>query len=526
MFHPDPFRKAIVPVSVLSQDRGRMRRSPFVTSILVLGITAAGLLLRLHLLTQRNLWDDEGASVFFSHLPWRAFLKTMWNYEANMSLYYLLLRGWLHFGDSEAVVRGLSVLFGIAAIPATYALGKQLFGEREGMVSSVLSAINMFQIRYSQEARAYSLVMFLSIVSTYCFLRAIDMPRQRRYWFGYVIASALGVYGHVFFYLVVAAQWLSLGFVRLRIRSRALLWTAVGFLLLTAPMNVFLLTKNQGQLSWIPQPSFQLLFDFANLFTGYGGSALLALMEAFCLIAILVAYRGTQEQADERWRVNLVVWWLVFPILLTVVISFLRPVFFDRFMTICAPALSLLAGKGLVDLERVFPRLRVLFPVSLVLVIGLSSRGIHRYANTPASLGDPWQLVTQYVLANERGGDAAIFYRLSGSRPFTYYSRRAIERHNATSSPVIIFPEDMSNAKRFNVEPSESEVRRTLDDHQRVWLVLQHYAGLSQHQAAKQAIQDALEERYHVVQEKTFTGWSGTIQVLLYELVPYSAKNR
>jgi mannosyltransferase len=498
-------------------------RSSFLVSVLVLGITVAGIALRLHLLTQRNLWDDEAASVIFAQLPWRAFLKTMWNYEANMSFYYVLLRGWLHFGDSEAVVRALSVLVGTAAIPATYILGRRLFGEREGIVSAALSAVNMFQIRYSQEARAYSLVLLLSIVSTYYFVQAIDSPRQKRYWFGYVVASALGVYGHIFFYLVVIAQWLSLGLVRLRTHFRTLLWTAIGFFLLTAPMNVFLLTKNQGQVNWVPRPSFQLLFDFANLFTGYGGSALLALIGAVCLIAIFAAYRGTQEKADERWRVNLVVSWLVFPILSTVVISFLRPVFYDRFMAICSPALALLAGKGLVDLERGSPRLRVPLLASLVLVIGLSLEGIHQYTNSPASLGDPWQLVTQYVLAGQRDGDAAFFYRISGSRPFTYYSHRALEQHSATSSPVIIFPADVSNAQQFNVEPSENDVRRTLDNHQRIWLVLQHYEGLSQRRAARQAIQDALEEHYHVSQEKTFVGGSGRIYVLLYEQVSSAA---
>ncbi len=46
-----------------------------------------------------------------------------------------------------------SVLFGLAAIPATYLLGKRLFGTKEGLVGAALSAVNMFQIRYSQEAR-------------------------------------------------------------------------------------------------------------------------------------------------------------------------------------------------------------------------------------------------------------------------------------------------------------------------------------------------------------------------------------
>ncbi len=476
--------------------------------------------MRFHSLTKRNFWDDEAASVIFAQLPWSSFWRTIANYEANMSFYYFLLRGWLHFGDSEAVIRGLSVLFGLAAILATYLLGKRLFGTKEGLVSAALSAVNMFQIRYSQEARGYSLLLLLSSLSTYFLVRAIESPRQKRYWFGYVVLSALGVYTHLFFYLVVLAQWLPMGFIRARnIGFKTIVRTAAGFILLTAPMTLFILTKDKAQLNWVPRPTVLLLLDFAKLFTGYGGSALLAAYGALSLIAVFAAYRGASRKAegwDERWRTNLVVSWLAFPIAFTVLVSFHRPIFYDRFMAISAPALVLLVGKGLVDLERVFPRLRLLFPASLALVVGLSLWGIQRYDSGLISQGDDWRLATQYILAGEQDGDAAFFYRASGSRPFTYYAHREIEGHRATSSPVIIFPSDLSNAELFNVEPNEEQTRSVLGDRQRIWLILQHYETHREREAAKRAIQEALQKTYHVFQEQVFFGASGPIQVLLY----------
>jgi mannosyltransferase len=494
--------------------------SPVATSVLLALTLVVGAILRFHGLTSRNFWDDEAASAIFAQLPWSSFWRTISNYEANMSFYYLLLRGWLHFGDSEAVIRGLSVLFGLAAIPATYLLGKRLFGAKEGIVGAALSAVNMFQIRYSQEARGYSLVLLLSLLSMYFFLCAVDSPGQKRYWFGYVILSALGVYTHIFFYLVVVAQWLSLGHTRLwGLRWKTIVWTAAGFILLTAPMTLFLLTKNQGQVNWVPRPTAQLLLDFARLFTGYDGGVLLASYGALCLIAVFTAYRGATHEPkalDERWRVNLVVWWLVFPIASTVLISFLRPIFYDRFMAISAPALVLLAGKGMLDLDRAFPRLRLLFPASLVLVVGLSLRGVHRYDDSPASQGDSWQLATQYVMAGQQAGDAAFFYRASGSRPFTYYAHREIEEHTAISSPVVIFPSDVSNAQEFNVEPSEEQARLALGGRNRIWLILQHYEGVPGRESALKAIQSALQQDFRLSQEQVFPGTTGRIRVLLY----------
>lgn len=491
---------------------------PVATSILLALIVVAGTILRFHSLTKRNFWDDEAASVIFAQLPWSNFWRAITNYEANMSFYYILLRGWLHFGDSEAVIRGLSVLFGLAAILATYLLGERLFGTMEGIVSAALSAVNMYQIRYSQEARGYSLVLLLSILSTYFFVCAIDSPSQKRYWFGYVVMSALGVYTHIFFYLVVVAQWLTLGHIRLfKLRFRTIVWTAAGFILLTTPMTLFLFTKNQGQVNWVPRPTVGLLLDFAKLFTGYGGTALLAAYGALCAIAVFAAFRGTKhETLGERWHVNLVASWLVFPIASTVLISFLRPIFYDRFMAISAPALVLLAGKGMLDLDRVFPKLRFPFPASLVLVVGLSLWGAHRYDDTPDSQGDSWRSVTRYVMAGQQAGDAAFFYRASGSRPFTYYAHRDIEEQVATLSPLVIFPSDVSNAQEFNVEPNKEQAGRAIDGHNRIWLIAQHYEGLAARRATLEVIQTVLQQDFRLSQEQVFPGTSGKITVLLY----------
>jgi mannosyltransferase len=506
----------------------RFEISPVVVLIALLLIVIVGVVLRLHLLERRDLWDDEAASVIFAQLSWSGFVSTLRNYEANMAFYYLLLHYWLHFGDNVTFIRGLSVLFGVAAIPATYMLGKTLFGVKEGIVSAAFSAVNTFQIRYSQEARSYSLVILLSILSTFFLVRAIETPRQRRFWVSYVLMSALGIYAHVFFILVVAAQWLSVGYGLIRRQRQAAFWTVTGLLLLSAPMGIFLLTKNQGQLNWVLRPTPQELLEFFKLFTGYGGSALLSTYCFLCLIAVFHAYReprGSAALFDERQRTGLVASWLVFPIAFVVSTSFVEAIFYDRYMAISAPALALLAGKGVIDLDRLFPRFRALVPGMLLLFFLLSFWGILRYNRGPAAQGDQWQSVTRYVLAGQQTGDSAFFYRASGSRPFTYYAHREIETHGAASSPEIVFPYDVSNAQDFNVEPKKEQAKLALGGSRRIWLILQHYRELQERRAAKQNIQDALSTGYHISQEKDFPGGTGAIEVLLYvQDTPSNAK--
>jgi hypothetical protein len=52
-------------------------------------------------------------------------------------------------------------------------------------------------------------VLFLSILSTYFFLCAIDSPGKNRYWFGYPVMSTLGVYAHDAHVLSFSSTWLS-----------------------------------------------------------------------------------------------------------------------------------------------------------------------------------------------------------------------------------------------------------------------------------------------------------------------------
>ncbi len=128
--------------------------------------------------------------------------------------YYLLLRGWLHFGDSVSYIRGLSVVFGVAAIPAIFLLGRKMKSTSFGLISALLLSINAFQVRYAQEVRSYSLLVLLLIVSTYCLISALESGR-RRDWNWYIAVSSLAIYAHFFAVLVVVAHWVA---VRLMLR--------------------------------------------------------------------------------------------------------------------------------------------------------------------------------------------------------------------------------------------------------------------------------------------------------------------
>src|SRR5437762_9547753 len=149
-------------------------RSSALIITLLSAITAAGAVLRFHILTAKSFWFDEGASVGIARLDWYNFVRILWRREANMTLYYLVLRGWLHFGSGEWFIRALSALLGLATIPAVYLLGRRMFCARAGLIAAALLSMNAFHVRYSQEARSYSLTVLLCVLSSLYFLKYLE----------------------------------------------------------------------------------------------------------------------------------------------------------------------------------------------------------------------------------------------------------------------------------------------------------------------------------------------------------------
>src|SRR3984893_18058892 len=116
-----------------------VRQVHWLTLLLLL---AASVAIRFLHLVSKPFWFDECFSVEVARIGWGNFLRLLWWREANMSLYYLLLRVWLHFGQREVFIRSLSVVFAAATLPAIYWLTKLLYSLPVPVVAVPLFALN------------------------------------------------------------------------------------------------------------------------------------------------------------------------------------------------------------------------------------------------------------------------------------------------------------------------------------------------------------------------------------------------
>jgi mannosyltransferase len=191
---------------------GEIKNAPRVSGFLwaVLALTALAAALRFSTLGLQSYRHDEAVTagrVLVSSLS--GTMHLVWTSESTPPLYYLLAWAWSHlFGVHEVGLRSLSALFGTATVPVSYLAGRELIGRRTGCAVAAIVAVSPLLVWYSQDARAYALLVLLSTAALVFFLRARAGSRADLAWWAALSALALATHYFAVFPAAVEAGWL------------------------------------------------------------------------------------------------------------------------------------------------------------------------------------------------------------------------------------------------------------------------------------------------------------------------------
>jgi mannosyltransferase len=333
---------------------GRLRRNPFLPAILLAAIAAGA---RLALLDHQSLWFDEVVSATLAKQPFGGMLHDVARAESTPPLYYVVLWGWVRlFGSTALALRSLSVCFGVLTVLVVYAAARLRFSRRAAFIAGALTATHPMLIWYSQETRAYSLVVFFVASSLYFFLRAREdvSPRNLA---GWSIAASLGIATHYFAAFVVFPEAALLIYIHrsriLRLLAATTLPLATSALLLPLAIH----QRNLGHSSFITNISLSTrVRDTANelVLGNYATSALgsgprLAHYPAVylvggCLVVAAAAFFSIRrrasriEQHDALLLLTLGLAAFALPLVL------IPSAFFYRNLIVVLPPFLLLAG--------------------------------------------------------------------------------------------------------------------------------------------------------------------------------------
>ena len=292
--------------------------------------------------------------------------------EANMGLYYILLKIWIEvFGDSEFMVRLLSVTFAIGGVVMTYAIGVRLFNIRAGLTAACILAVNAYFLKHAQDARVYTLLLLLATSSIYLFIQAVE-KQHYKYYIALGLINALVLYAHFLGFMLLIAQFTSLAFLPLeRIQWKKILVCAILTASLASPLAVFILTQDADTLSWVKKPTLRSFYLLFIDFTGNGGKYLLLSYFVPCFLSLIIALRNLVclKKSLLLWQYGLLFCWLFLPILSIFLVSILKqPLWVHRYMIYSLPALVLLTGVGLSFFK---PKLLFVIATSLLIILSI-----------------------------------------------------------------------------------------------------------------------------------------------------------
>jgi mannosyltransferase len=340
-----------------------LERTPRVDWFLLVGGLAIFAALSLWHISSASIWFDEAFSAYliqFSYADVARYTAT----DVHPPLYYWLLKTWeMLFGSSEAALRSMSVLFGASAITFAFLIARRLFGRRAALLTLLFAVLSPMLIRYSQEARMYTLAATIVMAATYVLTFAVQ-SKKKLPWIVYGILIALGMWTHYFTALAWLAHWAWRAWT-LRTKKGKVFWKqlfskqwtwahvlAVTLFLPWLFTMIAQLRVVQDGGFWIgPFTADTITNYFTNLFfysnhDQISGWLALAMLFILSILGVL-AYRAYRfASKSERTSYILVAALAIVPILLLILASMppLEPSFVDRYLIPSALAFALLTG--------------------------------------------------------------------------------------------------------------------------------------------------------------------------------------
>lgn len=164
-------------------------------------LVIAGFVLRFYNLGFNSIWLDEGSTLGFAKQSLSGIWAATSGGEFNPPLFYYMEHFMLVFGDSEFTLRFLPALFGSLTVPVMYLIGREISGRLGGIIAAALMAFSTFHIFYSQDARAYTTMLFFFSIAVFFYLLALKSDSYKD-WICFGVFSALSFWTH--FYVFVA----------------------------------------------------------------------------------------------------------------------------------------------------------------------------------------------------------------------------------------------------------------------------------------------------------------------------------
>jgi len=384
---------------------------------------AAGVAIRVAMLGEKVLSFDEAYTLATAQRSFVGMLETFW-FEANGTLYAVLLWPLLRIAESEETIRILALLAGLATIAAVYWTGRALVERRAALVAAALVSLSPALIGWSVYGRAYAFAILFAVVSFGCLARALDDAGRSSRWRWLLVACLLAM---AYSSVLAAITLLPIHAAAIALRGREThslrAWARPSLALMggLVPLGVLLVLESnvRDPLAWLWKPDTALVRRVAGelavgptYFSGRGTGFAALTLAALASIVVTGLVLSWRRRGVPSWRTGLVLGWALWPPLLLFVASQVRPMFWARYLGVVIPAVALLVAVLLVRMPR---------PLGAAYGLTLGTILVAAAVTTSPPFND-FQRKASWVEARRGPGDPLVLYPIEQLPALAYYA--------------------------------------------------------------------------------------------------------
>lgn len=364
----------------------------FAGIIAFLGLTASTV-------TKFSIWFDEAFGSYLVRFDFYE-LTRYTAFDVHPPFYYWLLKIWtMMFGNTELGIRSMSIFFGIVTVVLAFTLALRLFGRRTAYFTLIFLVLSPLFLRYSQEARMYTVLTSIVLLATHVLLYAEEQGKKRWPWVLYGVLLAIGMLTQYFAALAWLAHWV---WRYLKVRAPKDTWkqtkkkfftkewvlahlVGIGLFLPWLPFMAWQFAVVQGFGFWIPPVTSITLNDFLTnilLFSDYRSVQSWLALGVYVLFGVMI-YLAVQlyKRLDDAHKTSYTLAMVMIgaPVVLLLLMSMppLRPAFMDRYLMVSVVFLPLFIGATLAlgtKILSVHKRMVVGTILVAMMIIGISNQ--------------------------------------------------------------------------------------------------------------------------------------------------------
>jgi 4-amino-4-deoxy-L-arabinose transferase-like glycosyltransferase len=461
----------------------------------IIGIVSLGLGLRV-LGLNKGIWLDEFSSI--AKISQGDLIANLRGYD-HPPLYFVFLKLWSFINSSEPFLRLFSVIWGVGTIIVVIKWIEG-YSPLAGIISGICCAVMPALLRFSQEIRGYSLLLFATALSFYFASQIAKNPNKRSYYIGLTAGLTAAVATHLVGVMLLPTIFL---FLLLSMPSRQkhhvlsiILWLVIPGVVFVLEYYFFMSAEVRARTAetwWMPQVTIDLIGCVAAYLLGASSlSWTLTLVQKYGpMIAVplmAVLFSSFVVFFGSLWTGN---WRRSFPLLaaaatyclLLIGFSFLKtPIFGKR--TALPAMIPLIGFIGVQAATIKLPKIHMISRAAL-LIISMNTI----VAWTAHNAWTPYEYtrdIAQTLQQRRQAHDVVIFYPSYFSGPIRYYYHDLPKEDQICIKPEASF-EEIEGIKKtiqkaapsavFLVVRNDSSVKKAFTTHQHLQEVLASEIG-------------------------------------------------